>query len=627
MSTTTSLLSSNVALAYARSLANTSVLVIGDVTHSGPAEDSIDSNHDVSQILDTAVNGEVVLPTDIAVSANRVDWVSGTVFTQYNAYAPDYCFVCTVVGSTLRVYKCLSNNKGAASTVKPTGTATSPITTSDDYVWQYMWTISAPLVTKFATVTTVPVIYNANVASSAVPQSITNVVVNDGGRGYTNFYSGIIQSNDVTSDLTIHLPADASSLNDIYNNCIIQVTNLSSGSYGEYRSITDYNGGTKTITLNAKFSALAINDTYEIRPQVVIAGSRTGNNAIASAVVANTSVTDVIVHYSGSNYVDIQTGVFADPAVNIITTANVVSQPAPVYGHGGNIFAETNASSVTISKTFANTSTTTNAISTFASVALISNPLVNGVKITGVANNMQRFQVGETIIGYHNNGPALGTVNASSSTLSGAGQSFDTTLAVGSVVTVANATHTQFVTVTGVTNSTVATISNNSLPIVGQATVVSVRTLGKMKSANSTVLTLTGSPLQVDSTIKSIGGLTSHASDTITTIDYNNTNLSYASTIGGSVTGSPVVGEVMIGNNQAIYVVGKTANSVTGYGSDVLTAGTTLTGLASNASITVSSVTPPSLVKNSGDVVYFNNMTSINIANNKTISALITLSF
>jgi len=38
------------------------------------------------------------------------------------------------------IYKCMWNNSGAASTVEPTGTSTSEITTGDSYVWKYMFT-------------------------------------------------------------------------------------------------------------------------------------------------------------------------------------------------------------------------------------------------------------------------------------------------------------------------------------------------------------------------------------------------------------------------------------------------------------------------------------------------------
>ena len=47
------------------------------------------------------------------------------------------------------VYKCLDNNSDAASTVKPTGTSTSILSTGDGYKWKYMYTLSASQQTNF----------------------------------------------------------------------------------------------------------------------------------------------------------------------------------------------------------------------------------------------------------------------------------------------------------------------------------------------------------------------------------------------------------------------------------------------------------------------------------------------
>jgi hypothetical protein len=55
------------------------------------------------------------------------------------------------------VYKCIFNNKGGASTVKPTGFSTSSFTTSDGYTWKYMYTISLGDANKFLTSVHMPV--------------------------------------------------------------------------------------------------------------------------------------------------------------------------------------------------------------------------------------------------------------------------------------------------------------------------------------------------------------------------------------------------------------------------------------------------------------------------------------
>lgn len=62
-----------------------------------------------------------------------------------------------VVTSDNAVYKCLNNNQGAPSTVKPYATTHEPVTLSDGYVWKYMYTIPSSLVNKFMTLYDMPV--------------------------------------------------------------------------------------------------------------------------------------------------------------------------------------------------------------------------------------------------------------------------------------------------------------------------------------------------------------------------------------------------------------------------------------------------------------------------------------
>ena len=111
---------------------------------------------------DDLIAAKRVQSTDTSFVIPRRNWTSGTV---YDIYRHDYgefqtgststrvtsnsgattLFDATfyVLTSARNVYKCLDNNGGATSTDEPTGTSTSVITTSDDYKWKYMYTLSA----------------------------------------------------------------------------------------------------------------------------------------------------------------------------------------------------------------------------------------------------------------------------------------------------------------------------------------------------------------------------------------------------------------------------------------------------------------------------------------------------
>jgi hypothetical protein len=64
--------------------------------------------------------GKKVSPTDIAYMTRRINWTSGTVYDEYRDDDPDlFSKNFYVVNSSFRVYKCISNNNGAPSTVEP----------------------------------------------------------------------------------------------------------------------------------------------------------------------------------------------------------------------------------------------------------------------------------------------------------------------------------------------------------------------------------------------------------------------------------------------------------------------------------------------------------------------------
>lgn len=62
-----------------------------------------------------------------------------------------------VLTNERNVYKCLDNNGGAPSTIKPFSTSNVPFTTSDGYKWKYMYTIPNSLINKFVSISDIPV--------------------------------------------------------------------------------------------------------------------------------------------------------------------------------------------------------------------------------------------------------------------------------------------------------------------------------------------------------------------------------------------------------------------------------------------------------------------------------------
>lgn len=104
--------------------------------------------------------------SDMVHVIRRVDWTTGTVYTQWTdndttIFSLDFY----VLTDDFYVYKCLNNNSGANSTSKPTGTSTSPITTADGYEWKFMFDITTADATKFLTAGWMPIRVTGNGSS------------------------------------------------------------------------------------------------------------------------------------------------------------------------------------------------------------------------------------------------------------------------------------------------------------------------------------------------------------------------------------------------------------------------------------------------------------------------------
>jgi hypothetical protein len=136
-----------------------------------------------------------IIPSDVTHAIPRHNWVSGTVYDQYddqdtNLLSDDFY----VMTDDYNVYKCLFNAGASQSTTKPTGTSTTQFTTADGYIWKYMYTITTAKALKFLTADYIPVQTLASddgtdqwdVQTAAVDGSIATIFVTAGGSGYTS---------------------------------------------------------------------------------------------------------------------------------------------------------------------------------------------------------------------------------------------------------------------------------------------------------------------------------------------------------------------------------------------------------------------------------------------------------
>jgi hypothetical protein len=178
----------------------------------------VDSVQDEFYYFDDLLAAKRVTSSDITNVVPRRNWTSGTV---YDYYRHDYGNRITgttttqtadsgasvlydatfyVLSSANHVYKCLDNNSGANSTVEPTGTSTSILSTADGYKWKYMYSLTAAQQTNFLSTDFMAVATDATVSSAATDGAINIVKIKSAGTGGTNgTHTGIAIRGDGSS--------------------------------------------------------------------------------------------------------------------------------------------------------------------------------------------------------------------------------------------------------------------------------------------------------------------------------------------------------------------------------------------------------------------------------------------
>lgn len=135
-----------------------------------PTDYEIDSEQENNIVRSNSLFMKKISPNDISEVVTKYDWISGTVFAQWDNTLDmsGLNFYCLTVDNT--VYKCLDNVNGSPSTIKPTGNSYGVIKTSDGYLWKYMYTIPSFKRSRFSSSLYMP-----------VQRALSNTFYNKGG--------------------------------------------------------------------------------------------------------------------------------------------------------------------------------------------------------------------------------------------------------------------------------------------------------------------------------------------------------------------------------------------------------------------------------------------------------------
>lgn len=229
----------------------------GDVDENAipPANTSV--NQVELDVYREIVYGKILTPSDVIHMAKRYNWANGTTYARYdNADANLYSKAYYIITDTREVYKCIHNGygpsttNGVPSTFKPSVTQTAGnFQTPDGYIWKYMFTVNSDDYDRFQTNNYFPVTPNTEVKNNAVPGTIDNMILLNGGNNYQVYETGFIKN--FVNNYVIELGANSSAVDNYYTDSTIYLkTGFGSG---QIRRISSYSGTNRLLSVDLAF--------------------------------------------------------------------------------------------------------------------------------------------------------------------------------------------------------------------------------------------------------------------------------------------------------------------------------------------------------------------------------------
>jgi hypothetical protein len=359
-----------------------------------------DSDENEREIMRNIIGYKKLNPKNILFALPRYEWESGTVYDQYSdregLFDTDDPKIFYVVTDENNLYKCLTrqtvdgtyNGQGKPSTIKPTGTLTTPFALSDGYTWKYLATIrSSDLPYELTDYIPVDFITSRDDTEStnqyaaqatAVSGEFTRLdFITNGGVCAAAYNQTQLASNtalrlgtyaETAGEKIVKLKVeDSGNVQNPANKAgyILRVVNSTTNpqTINNYGVITESgNTGASNELVYFKIQDDAIDftvtnpsvggvdfTTFEILPRIRITGDGSGAYAFPVMDSSNNTITGVNLINRGEDYTQ----------ASVFVTTSIATQPtkihptitpvlAPKGGHGSNILKELNVKDIIV---------------------------------------------------------------------------------------------------------------------------------------------------------------------------------------------------------------------------------------------------------------------------------------
>lgn len=364
--------------------------------------------------------GNKVTQSDIRYMFDINAWNSGTIYDAYddredisalNMYV-------TVLDGTInegsyKVYKCLGNNGGTASTAAPSTSdvdAVYEIQSDDGYIWKYMFSVPPAEYITYATTTSLPYYADSTVVSAAV-ESVSDIIItrtknqlfgaNTGAYNLGNLtIKSIVEVDSVSNRWEIELQTESSNSTpthepNAYTNMYIRTE---AGALYDIDA-SDSPSGADETTKNFFVSItsvgtpdLSVQQAAFIVPKVEVSASG-GTRALAYGELnASGTLIDVKIDTKGTHYKYATATLKLPPALqDQSATTELRAIMSPRGGHGSDPISELYMSKLAVITNFFTSSLNNIPDSnTYTRVGLVKNPVfADASSPTSLDNRME----------------------------------------------------------------------------------------------------------------------------------------------------------------------------------------------------------------------------------------------
>lgn len=363
---------------------------------SATTPDTVVSNTGFSkkEFLRRAIFGTKIGKNDVRFLFERNDWQQNTVYEKFDDTVEQSknSMVTVLQGvmdqSPFQVFKCIDNNKGLPSTIKPVYfdlTDDTEIVTADGYVWKYMFTIPTSEYFSFSTNTYLPYVEDLSVVAAAKSGISSIVVENTTPEFFKQFVLGsaIIESIQLIDTNVYKLGIGTSSapvsLTNAYANSYLRLVNE-----GKVFKITASQAlsspANRTLdvfveTTENLIASININTDCELVPIIEIKGST--DEAVAYGILDDFGTLESVQFvYKGSGYTFASAKLIHPTLYDGQNSSTILrSIVEPYSGHGSDPVLELGMSKVIISSTlFSGENTSIPSTNTYTQVGIIKNP-------------------------------------------------------------------------------------------------------------------------------------------------------------------------------------------------------------------------------------------------------------